>query len=217
MDTDSARWQRIREQFESLPAGDWTLSWSDHPLVGPSGLQFQSHWEWFGTADPSLCARASAIFAKAAKALGYDHKDRWLDKLRDANFTGLQINGGGVKKLPDGTEVGVKNGLLEDAIKHSITLCHQFEAEAATLTPVKQATETKWAVCRRPDDIPDSTEPQWFATKEDAEAFLEAEVPFPSDPNEHPATPLKFSDPPRSRYKRSWSNALSARFISTDI
>ena len=139
MPTDSARWRRIREDFESLPPADWSLIWSSRPPVSLAGAPLPSQWTWFHPTDAGLRARASAIFLKAAKALGYDHEDKWLDELRYADFVRFQISGSGTAKLPDGTLGHSKSGVLKDAVNHSITLCHQLEAGGADVPPKSRA------------------------------------------------------------------------------
>ena len=129
MPTDSATWRSIREDFESLPPADWRLFWTSRPQVEMFiPVQLQSQWAWFHPTDPSLQARASAIFLKAAKARGYDNEDQWLDELRHADFVRFQISGESRKELPDGTFQESVYGFLEKAVQHSITLCHKLEA-----------------------------------------------------------------------------------------
>jgi hypothetical protein len=91
-------------------------------------IQLPSQWTWFHPTDASLRTRASAIFLKAAKARGYDTEDQWLDELRHADFVRFRLSGSGRDRLPDGTSVEYESGVLKDAVKHSITLCHQLEA-----------------------------------------------------------------------------------------
>jgi hypothetical protein len=142
--TDSATWRRIREDFKGLPKDDWILCCSS------DRNQSQGQWVWIQPQDASLCARADAIFLKAAKARGYDTKDQWVDELRDTDFVSSTR-----KKLPDGTfrsdlvgfgtgarkemlmdgtaqlsESADKTWFLQNVIEHSITLCDQLEAEA---------------------------------------------------------------------------------------
>jgi hypothetical protein len=129
MPTDSATWRNIREDFEKLPPADWILFWSSRPPVAMFiPFQLQSQWTWFRPTDPSLRARASAIFLKAAKARGYDNEDQWLDELRHADFVQFQLTGKEPDQLPDGTLQESESGDLHDAVKHSITLCHKLEA-----------------------------------------------------------------------------------------
>ena len=129
MPTDSAIWRSIREDFEKLPPADWSLIWSSRPPVAMFiPVQLQSQWTWFLPTDPSLRARASAIFLKAAKARGYDNEDQWLDELRYADFVQFRLTGKERDQLPDGTFQESESGELDDAVKHSITLCHKLEA-----------------------------------------------------------------------------------------
>jgi hypothetical protein len=90
-------------------------------------IQLPSQWTWLHPLDSSLRTRASAIFLKAAKARGYDTEDQWLDELRHADFVRFRLSGSGRERLLDGTFVEHEDGVLKDAIKHSITLCHQLE------------------------------------------------------------------------------------------
>jgi hypothetical protein len=94
-------------------------------------VQLQSQWTWFHPTDPGLCARASAIFLKAAKARGYENEDQWLDELRHADFVRFQISGESREKLPDGSFQESVSGVLKDAVEHSITLCQKLEAGGA--------------------------------------------------------------------------------------
>ena len=129
MPTESAAWRDIRQDFESLPGGAWRLSWTSRPpMAFLLRIQLQSQWIWLHPEDASLRARASAIFLKAAKTRGYDSEDQWLDELRHADFVRFRISGAAREKLPDGTLQERESGVLEDAVKHSITLCHQLEA-----------------------------------------------------------------------------------------
>jgi hypothetical protein len=96
-------------------------------------VRLQSRWIWFHPTDASLCARASAIFLRAAKARGYDSEDGWLDELRYADFVKFRITGETADTLHDGTVIHSVGGVLTDAVKHSITLCHLVEAGAAPL------------------------------------------------------------------------------------
>lgn len=129
MTTDSAIWRSIRQDFESLTQADWSLIWSSRRPVGfDSPEQLPSQWTWFHPTEPCLRTRASAIFLKAARALGYSTEDRWLDELRDAKWVRFQLSGSGVQSLLDGTKEAVVSGVLKDAVQHSITLCHQLEA-----------------------------------------------------------------------------------------
>jgi hypothetical protein len=106
------------------------LIWSFYPPVAALiPVQLQSRWTWFRPTDPSLRARASAVFLKAAKARGYESEDQWLDELRHADFVRFQISGQETEQLPDGTLRENESGVLDDAVKHSITLCHKLEAE----------------------------------------------------------------------------------------
>ena len=127
MATDSATWRSIRQDFESLPQADWHLSWRSHPpftMFVPTRLA--SQWIWSPSVDASLRTRANAIFLKAAKARDYDSEEQWLDELRRADFVGFRISGGGFHTLPDGKCEYSISGHLGDAVKHSITLCHQL-------------------------------------------------------------------------------------------
>lgn len=139
MPTDSATWRSIREDFEGLPpagvedfGAEWSLIWTSRPPVAMFlPIQLPSQWTWFHPTDAGLRTRASAIFLKAAKARGYDTEDQWLDELRYADFVRFQLSGSGRDRLPDGTVVEHESGVLKDAVKHSITLCHQLEAGSA--------------------------------------------------------------------------------------
>ena len=139
MPTDSAAWRSIRADFEGLPpagvkdfGAEWSLIWTSRPPVAMFlPIQLPSQWTWFHPTDTGLRTRASAIFLKAAKARGYDTEDQWLDELRYADFVQFQLCGSGFDRLPDGTVVEHESGVLKDAIKHSITLCHQLEAGSA--------------------------------------------------------------------------------------
>src|SRR5436189_5789994 len=106
MTTDSAYWRSIRQDFESLPASEWSLIWGSRPPVALFlPIQLQSQWTWFHPTNANLRARASAIFLKAAKARGYDCGEQWLDELRYADFVGFRISGYGTDKLLNGTFV----------------------------------------------------------------------------------------------------------------
>ena len=139
MTTGSATWRSIREDFEGLPpagvedlGAEWSLIWTSHPPVAMFlPIQFPSQWTWFHPTDASIRTRASAIFLKAAKARGYDTEDQWLDELRHADFVRFRLTGSTHDRLPDGTVVEYESGVLKDAVKHSITLCHQLEAGSA--------------------------------------------------------------------------------------
>jgi hypothetical protein len=130
-------WREIRKDFENLPPGDdggWSLIWSSHPPVDLlTRVQLQSRWIWFHPTDASLCARASAIFLRAAKARGYAGEHGWLDELRYADFVTFGITGDTTNTLLDGTVIDSVGVVLTDAVKHSITLCHLIEAGAAPL------------------------------------------------------------------------------------
>lgn len=128
-DSDTNTWRSIRHDLEGLPPADWTLIWISHELV--SATRVQSEWQWFRPTDTSLCARASAIFLKAAKARGYDNDAKWLDELRYSDFVQFEITEYGILNLPDGTYVDRASGTLNDAVYHSITLCHRLEAGGA--------------------------------------------------------------------------------------
>jgi hypothetical protein len=130
--TGSALWREIREDFERLPSADWRLIWSSRPPFTLSGEQLESQWTWHHPTDLGLRARASAIFLKAAKARGYATEDGWLDDLRNADFAHFEITGHGFDTIPaDGSTVESTWGTLRDAVTHSITLCYQLEAESA--------------------------------------------------------------------------------------
>jgi hypothetical protein len=129
MPTDSVTWRGIRQDLESLPGADWSLIWTSRPpMAFFLPIQLHSQWTWLHPTDASLRARASAIFVKASTARGYDSEDRWLEELRYADFVGFQISGDAREKLPNGTLQERESGVLTEAVKHSITLCHQLEA-----------------------------------------------------------------------------------------
>ncbi len=129
---DGGVWRSIRGDFESLPADEWSLIWSSRPPVWIAApIQLPSQWTWFHPMDKSLRARASAIFAKAAKARGYDDEDDWLDEIRHADFVRFQLSASVTDKMPDGTFVECRSGVLKRVVDHSITLCHQLEAGCA--------------------------------------------------------------------------------------
>jgi hypothetical protein len=132
MPNGSATWRSIRGDLESLPPADWSFIWTSRPPVAVFiPIQLQSQWTWLHPADPSLRARATAIFVKAAKARGYNTEDEWLDELRFADFVKFRLSSESTDKLADGTIVKTDGGILTDAVGHSITLCHRLEAGIA--------------------------------------------------------------------------------------
>jgi hypothetical protein len=97
--------------------------------------------------------RLDAIMLKAARALGYQSADDWLEELRKADFVGFKITAKGISDSP--TPEGLRNagfadfvgfeitgkgtsdsttpeeyesGVLRDIVKHSITMCYRLEA-----------------------------------------------------------------------------------------
>jgi hypothetical protein len=125
---DSASWRRLREDFESLPSGEYSFRWFSRLPMSLSGVRISSHWSFCRPTDPSLRARLGAIILKAAKARGYDSEEAWLDELRRSSFVNFKISESARDRLPDGTYVEYESGILQDAVKHSITLCHILEA-----------------------------------------------------------------------------------------
>lgn len=91
MPTDSVTWRNIRQDFESLPDGDWALTWTALPSISIHNVQFESNWLWTQPLDVGLQARASAIFLKAAKARGYSDEGEWLDELRYTDFVQILL------------------------------------------------------------------------------------------------------------------------------
>jgi hypothetical protein len=129
MPTDRETWRSIRGDLESLPEIEWRTVWTSRvPSVLLAPIQVQDDWTWDQPQDASLQARAKAVFLQAAKARGYENEDQWLDELRYADFVEFEFIGRATDRLPDGTYTKSKSWVLKDAVKHSITLCHQLEA-----------------------------------------------------------------------------------------
>lgn len=134
MPADSAIWRSIRRDFERLPnrlyPGVYRLIWTSRrsadwfwPAGGDRG------WTWFRPSDPDLCAFASTIFLKAAKARGYERWDQWLDELRFTESVQFQISGHGKEKRPNGNFVDLEWGHMENVVADSIRLCEELEVD----------------------------------------------------------------------------------------
>jgi hypothetical protein len=129
MVADRDTWRGIRGDLESLPEIEWRAIWTSRVPRGVlAPIQVPNDWTWDQPQDASLQARANAVFLKAAKARGYENEDQWLDELRYADFVEFEFIGRATERLPDGTDTKSKSWVLKDAVKHSITLCHQLEA-----------------------------------------------------------------------------------------
>jgi hypothetical protein len=130
MPADRDTWRSVRTDLESLPEIEWRAIWTSRvPSALLAPIQVPNDWTWDQPQDASLQARANAVFLKAAKARGYENEDQWLDELRYADFVEFEFIGRATDRLPDGTYTKSKSWVLKDAVKHSITLCHQLEAE----------------------------------------------------------------------------------------
>jgi len=128
MTADPTFWRIRREELETLPPGEYSLIWSTRRPISFADQLLPSQWSWWRFPDDSLRARLSAIALKCAKALGRDSEDGWFDELRQADFVEFKLTGCGSEKQPDGSMVDHEYGPLEHIVKHSITLCHVFEA-----------------------------------------------------------------------------------------
>jgi hypothetical protein len=107
---------------------EWRAIWTSRVLSAQlAPIQVQDDWTWDQPQDASLQARAKAVLLQAAKARGYENEDQWLDELRYADFVEFEFIGRGTERLPDGMYTKSTSWVLKDAIKHSITLCHQLE------------------------------------------------------------------------------------------
>jgi hypothetical protein len=135
MATDSAFWRRLREDFESLQPGQFSVIWSSRPPVGYDGEPLQSLWSWWRFPGDSLRARLSAMALKGAKALGYDSEDLWFDELRRSDFVNFKVTGRSQAAQPDGTMIEWEFGSIDDVVRESITLCHILEAGGSESTP----------------------------------------------------------------------------------
>ena len=133
---DSTFWRMLREEFEGLEPGEFSLIWSSRPPVSLTGTVLPSQWSWWRYPGENQRARFSAIALKGAKALGHSSEDGWLDELRTADFVHFKLTGSSRQKLPDGTMVESEFGAIEDARNFSITLCHVLEAAAVSIFSV---------------------------------------------------------------------------------
>jgi hypothetical protein len=120
-------WRDIRQDFEKLPSTDWSLTWTSRPVESLLGVFPKSRWTWLRPGDAGLRARASALFLRAAKACGFADEDQWLDELRYTSFAKLDAAMNGTE-MRNGTFLSHESGILEKAVEHSITYCHQLEA-----------------------------------------------------------------------------------------
>jgi hypothetical protein len=130
---DSIFWRMLREEFEELESGEYSLIWSSRPPVSLDGTVLPSLWSWWRYPGENQRARFSAIALKGAKALGHSSEDGWLDELRKADFVHFKLTGSSRQKQPDGTMVESESGAIEDVRNFSITLCHVLEAAAAAI------------------------------------------------------------------------------------
>jgi hypothetical protein len=128
---DPAFWRSRREEFESLPHGEYRLIWSTGLPISWAGELLPSQWSWWRFPDESLRARLSAVALKCARALGHDSEDGWFDEIRKADFVKYKLTGRGLEKQPNGIVVEREYGPLADVVKHSITLCHLLETGAS--------------------------------------------------------------------------------------
>jgi hypothetical protein len=135
MATDSAFWRSLRGDFEGLPPGQFSLTWSSHLPLSFKGEQLHSQWTWWRSPDESLRARLRAIALRGAKALGHDSEDAWFDRLREADFVKFQLTGDSLEKQPDGSMLEPRDGSIDDVVKQSITLCHILEADCVESLP----------------------------------------------------------------------------------
>jgi hypothetical protein len=133
--TNFAFWRQLREDFESLPPGEYIVTWNSHPPRTLNGTQLRGHWAWWRFPDESLRARLCAIALRGAKALGSGSEDAWFDRLREADFVMFKLCGDTVEQLPDGSVQESRDGSIYDVVKHSITLCHMLEAECVNPPP----------------------------------------------------------------------------------
>jgi hypothetical protein len=129
MATDSAFWRSLREDFEGLQPGQFSLTWSSHLPLNFKGQQLQSQWTWWRFPDESLRARLIAIALRGAKALGYESEEAWFDRLREADFVKFKLAVQSIEKQPDGSMLESRDGSINDVVKESITLCHVLEAD----------------------------------------------------------------------------------------
>src|SRR6516225_2028390 len=114
MTTDSAFWRRLREDFEGLQPGEFSLTWSSQLPIGFKGERLQSHWTWWRFPDESQRARLRAIVLRGARALGHDSEDAWFDKLREADFVKFKASRQSREKRPDGSIREVRDGSIDD-------------------------------------------------------------------------------------------------------
>jgi hypothetical protein len=135
MATDSAFWRSLRGDFEDLPPGQFSLTWSSHGPLSFKGEPLQSQWTWWRSPDESRRARLRAIALRGAKALGHDSEDAWFDRLREADFVKFQLTGDSLEKQPDGSMLEPRDGSIDDVVKQSITLCHVLEADCVESLP----------------------------------------------------------------------------------
>ena len=129
MTTDSAFWRSLREDFEGLQPGQFSLIWSSHLPMNFKGERLQSQWSWWRFPDESLRARLRAIALRGARALGHDSEEAWFDKLREADFVTFKLSGQCLEKQPDGSMLEPSDVPIDDVVKHSITLCHVLETD----------------------------------------------------------------------------------------
>jgi hypothetical protein len=122
MRTDDTVWRNLRDEFERLPLGEFHLSWDEVP----GGVE----WAWFGYPNETLRTRICAIARRAAGCLGLHSEWDWFDRVRRADFVDDGITGWSKSKRADETYAEGPSGVIEDVVKHSITLCHLLEAEA---------------------------------------------------------------------------------------
>jgi hypothetical protein len=142
MATDSAYWRSLRGDFEGLPPGEFSLTWSSHLPMNGKGERLQSQWTWWRFPDESLRARLRSMALRGARALGHNSEDAWFDLLRGADFVRFQLAGDSVEQQPDGSMLESRDGSIDDVVKQSITLCHVLEAECAESLPKRSGRGT---------------------------------------------------------------------------
>jgi hypothetical protein len=72
---------------------------------------------------------------RGAKALGHDSEEAWFDELRMADFVQFKLTGHSLEKQPDGSLLESRQGVIDDVVKQSITLCHVMETDSDESSP----------------------------------------------------------------------------------
>lgn len=135
MPKKAAFWRDLRTDFESLQGYRFSLLWSskkdkDHPSQkkSPNRIYGESHWSWQRFPDQSLRTRFISFALRGARALGQDSEDHWYDTLRQSGFIRLRRTKLSQKVKSRGAELTC----IEDAVKESITLCHDLETNVGS-------------------------------------------------------------------------------------